>query len=104
MIGHLAPKTAIALLLTAIAVLSAASCGGGGEPVDETGRWSVVDTGLPAALISIWGTGSDDIWAVGADTRDGTGPLVLVPATHGTSRRDACDRILEGSASARHSR
>jgi hypothetical protein len=63
--------------LIAIAVLSAAGCGNGGGPVDETGRWSVVDTGLPAALISIWGTGSDDIWAVGADPKDGTGPLVF---------------------------
>ena len=58
--------------------LLAVACGGGGDgPVDETSRWTVVDTGLPAALISIWGTSADDIWTVGADPKDGTGPMVL---------------------------
>jgi hypothetical protein len=33
--------------------------------------------GLSQALLSIWGTSSTDIWAVGSDAGDGTGPLVL---------------------------
>jgi hypothetical protein len=37
----------------------------------------VVLEDLPGALLSVWGTATDDIWAVGADARDGTGPMVL---------------------------
>ncbi|MEZ4384954.1 MAG: hypothetical protein R3A79_26730 [Nannocystaceae bacterium] len=48
----------------------------GGEPAPE-GRWQVVQRGLPGALLSIWGTNSTDVWAVGADARDGSGPTVL---------------------------
>jgi hypothetical protein len=36
-----------------------------------------VAEGLPAALLSVWGSSASDVWIVGADTRDGTGPLVL---------------------------
>jgi hypothetical protein len=36
-----------------------------------------VHEGLEGALLSVWGTGERDVWAVGADARDGLGPLVL---------------------------
>ena len=59
------------------AALSAAACVGGPSELDETERWTIVDAGLPAALISIWGSSADDIWAVGAEPEDGAGPLVF---------------------------
>lgn len=39
--------------------------------------WQTVHKGLPAALLSIWGTSAQHVWAVGADAGDGKGPLVL---------------------------
>ena len=72
--------------VTIAAALGAAACAGGDSTVDETGRWSIVDAGLPAALISIWGSSTDNIWAVGADPRDGTGPLVFHFDGEGWSR------------------
>jgi hypothetical protein len=45
------------------------------EPVVD--RWEVVHQGLPGALLSVWGTSSTDVWAVGGDTGDGQGPLVI---------------------------
>ncbi len=45
-------------------------------PVEEVG-WQLVHNDLPGALLSVWGTGPDDVWAVGGDARDGTGPLVI---------------------------
>lgn len=46
-------------------------------PPDEEVTWQVPQEGLPGALLSVWGTSSRDVWAVGADSRDGNGPLVL---------------------------
>lgn len=40
-------------------------------------QWQLVQEGLPGALLSVWGTSATDVWAVGADARDGTGPLVV---------------------------
>ncbi len=40
-------------------------------------RWEVVTHSQPGALIAIWGTSASDVWAVGGDKRDGTGPTVL---------------------------
>jgi hypothetical protein len=53
----------------------AAGCGsggGGGEP-----EWQVELDDLSGALLSLWGTSERDVWAVGADAGDGSGPLVL---------------------------
>lgn len=48
------------------------------EPdTDPVAAWQLVQRDLPGALLSVWGTGADDVWAVGADARDGTGPTVL---------------------------
>lgn len=33
--------------------------------------------GLPGALLSLWGTSGKDVWAVGGDARDGTGPMMI---------------------------
>ncbi len=57
-------------------------CACNGEETDPTGvggaaSWEVVHEDLDGALLSVWGTDTDDIWTVGGDARDGTGPLVL---------------------------
>lgn len=50
--------------------------GDGGE-VDggAATSWEIVHEDLPGALLSVWGTAADDIWAVGSDR--GEGPTVL---------------------------
>lgn len=54
-----------------------------GCPADDKGPdeqevgWQVVQEGLDGALLSVWGTSRSDVWAVGADARDGDGPLVV---------------------------
>lgn len=60
------------------AIAAVAGCDDGGEthpPPDS--KWQLVMSGQPGALLSIWGTAADDVWVVGADARDGAGPLVL---------------------------
>lgn len=77
----------VLVMLSMSASLGAAACGGddpagtGGGGTGGTGGqqpgWTVVHEQLPGALLSVWGTGADDVWTVGGDARDGTGPLVL---------------------------
>ena len=56
--------------------LGLAACNGSEpeQPVQE--NWEVVLKDLPGALASVWGTGPDDIWTVGADGGREVGPLV----------------------------
>lgn len=49
----------------------------GDPPAEPVDTWQAVHRDLPGALLSVWGTAADDVWAVGADARDGTGPTVL---------------------------
>jgi hypothetical protein len=81
------------LLALALCVGVGASCGDGGDAADggtdgggsgggsgggAPGEpFTVVFEQLEAALISVAGTSRDDVWAVGADMRDGSGALVL---------------------------
>jgi hypothetical protein len=63
--------------------LATAGCGGettapqGGDGGPPAAHWEVVQQALPGALLSVWGTSASDVWTVGGDARDGTGPLVL---------------------------
>lgn len=46
------------------------------DPISgDDARWSVVFSELDGALLSVWGTGPDDVWTVGSDAGDG--PYVL---------------------------
>jgi hypothetical protein len=56
-----------------IGLLALAACEPG--PATPTGEWSVPLKALDGALLSVWGTSSDDVWTVGADIGDG--PTVL---------------------------
>lgn len=60
----------------AVAALLLCSTGCPGDD-DPTVEWQKVHSGLSGALLSVWGTSASDVWAVGGDTRDGSGPLVL---------------------------
>ncbi len=40
-------------------------------------RWSLLAEGRASSLLGVWGTSATDVWVVGADQRDGTGPTVL---------------------------
>jgi hypothetical protein len=61
-------------LFGVLLAISGSSCRepeGGGYP------WAKLQSGLPAGLVSVWGSSSKDIWVVGGDARDGLGPQVL---------------------------
>ena len=64
------PRRRLALALAAPLL----ACPGDDPP---EARWQVVHKDLPGALLSVWGASAADVWAVGGDARDGTGPLVL---------------------------
>lgn len=55
-----------------LATLLLAGCPSPSEPENT---WETPHKGLPAALLSVWGTAADDVWVVGAD--DGSGPTVM---------------------------
>lgn len=75
-----------ALALGACFAATTAGCGSDPAP-DGDQAWTVVAQDLPGALLSIWGTSADDVWVVGADARDGSGPLVLHYDGEGWERR-----------------
>jgi hypothetical protein len=62
--------------MTRLAVLGTwclLACGGGGtDPA-----FTVVAEGQPSSLLSVWGTTSSDVWVVGGDPRNDTGPIAL---------------------------
>lgn len=66
--------TMVAMLCTAAICLMGGSC----PPDGPTGpTWQLVLSNLPGGLLSVSGTTTGDIYAVGADPGDGDGPLVL---------------------------
>ncbi len=64
-------------MLTAALAWGAAGCGGSSSPgadaeqdaAGSAGGWQVELSELPGTLYSVWGTSSDDVWAVGAAGR-----------------------------------
>ena len=65
--------------LSALSLLGlAAACGNEPSSPEPSPAWQVVQEDLPGALLSLWGNSDgSELWAVGADGRDGTGPVVL---------------------------
>src|SRR5689334_14672875 len=65
-------RTGLARCVLGIALLGACGDDGG-----STGpAWGVVSEGLPAALLSVWSASATDVWVVGGDPRNNTGPIV----------------------------
>ncbi len=76
------------LTLAALAGLAVA-CSETDPPIaDPEAGWAVVHGELPGALLSVWGTSASDVWAVGADAGDGSGPQVLHFDGAAWTRRD----------------
>ncbi|MSP24015.1 MAG: hypothetical protein EXR75_02400 [Myxococcales bacterium] len=46
-------------------------------PAPSEPKWQQLFAELPGALISIWGASTSDVWTVGGDPKDGSGPMVL---------------------------
>ena len=68
-------KYGLAIISSTIVSLLAGGCS---DPPATPEPWTVVHEDLPPALMSIWGTSPNDVWAVGADLPgDADGPLVL---------------------------
>jgi hypothetical protein len=61
----------------AVLASTAAACSGSdaAAPASSAPEWTVVQENLDSALISVWGSAEDDVWAVGGDR--GSGPLIL---------------------------
>lgn len=85
-------------LLSLCLLLAPVQACGGGDDDDDGGdgeSWQVVGQDQPAALLSIWGTGADDVWAVGGDAGDDRGPLVLHYDGAEWTRLDSGQRNLD---------
>lgn len=41
------------------------------QPPGQDATWEIVTKGYPGAFMSVWGSGADDVWIVGADVGDG---------------------------------
>lgn len=85
---------ALSLVNLVAAALVGGACvpGTGQEDAGPSGpSWELVLEGEPGALLSVAGTASDDVWIVGADKRDGTGPTVLHYTGDGFEREETGD-------------
>jgi hypothetical protein len=71
-----------------IAVLGA--CGG-----DDGASWAVVIEGQRAVLLSVWSGSATDVWVVGGDPRDGTGPIVEHYDGGGWTKLDTGQRTVD---------
>lgn len=88
------PSARVAPIVGALFMsLAVGGCGGEGasaEPDADTNdsgaRWHTALSGLDSALLSVWGGGHDDLWFVGADKRDGKGPMVVHGMAGGPAR------------------
>jgi hypothetical protein len=62
----------------ALVVMAAGGASSGcSDEMPPTFQWQAVQSDLPGALLSIWGTSATDVYTVGADANDGTGPQAL---------------------------
>jgi hypothetical protein len=67
----------LTVLAWLVASLSVTACNDEELLQNETPDWRVIHEELGGALLSVWGRSASDVWAVGGDNGDGTGPLVL---------------------------
>jgi len=69
-------RLALAPLFAAL-VCHLAACEPNNPSSEAEKSWTMVYEELPAALLSTWGSGADDVFFVGADPSDGHGPWVF---------------------------
>lgn len=62
--------------MVALAATSAGVPGCSDDPA-PTFAWQTMLSGLPGAALSVWGTSSQNVYVVGADALDGSGPYAL---------------------------
>lgn len=72
-----APRVMSRRSSSVLAWAALALCACPAPPPEPEDAWEIVHSDLAGALLSVWGTGARDVWAVGGDTRDGAGPLVI---------------------------
>lgn len=73
-IKRLLSKAAVAMLAIAIGGTGVPGCGDDPAP---NFAWQTVLSELPGAALSVWGTSSRDVYVVGGDALDGSGPYAL---------------------------
>lgn len=61
-------RRALAVLLCSLVVTAA--CGGEPTPASEAPRWTVDHASEDGVLLSVWGSGPDDVWVAGGQTDD----------------------------------
>ena len=61
--------------LVAAAFLAVPGCADDDAPPGY--QWQALQLELPGALLSVWGTSDTNVFTVGADARDGTGPIAM---------------------------
>ena len=69
----------LSLLLALATSPLLAGCNGDasdGPPVDD-GRWRTLSEGPGGAILCVWGTSADDVYAVGGDPGTGSGPVAF---------------------------
>ncbi len=76
-------------IVATLAILFLAACGSS----DAKPKWELLAEDEPGALLSVWGASADEVWVVGADARDGSGPTVL------RIRGEEVERIPTGESS-----
>lgn len=64
------------LQVAGLAIVGTLCVGCGERDAKPQETWQVVHQDLAGGLLSVWGTSSNDVWAVGGDP-DGEGPTVL---------------------------
>jgi len=71
------PSRVLLCCLCAGALGACDSGGGGGGGSSANAEWHVVRSELPGALLSIWMSAPNNVWATGADPGDGKGPMIV---------------------------
>lgn len=73
---HATDRVFCTLCLAAATALPAVVVPGCSDPA-PTFAWQTVLSDLPGAMLSVWGSSSRDVYVVGAQGQDGTGPYAL---------------------------
>lgn len=69
-------RWARALGAIALSLGTAGTTGCTGDPAPSF-VWQGMQRDLPGAMLSVWGRSATDVWSVGADARDGSGPMAI---------------------------